>query len=91
MDAQEDDLPLFGEIRHVVAMNVTEYFFVVSVLNTIHFNSHCHAYVVEYPSRDTYAIIKPNELVDHHPLGLYTCSCPQPTHLVSLKYHVVSS
>ena len=87
MDAPEDDLPLFGEITDVIAANVDQYHLVVSILNTISFNSHYHAYHVEYPVTSTHTLIQPSQLTDHHTLGLYNVnSCS----FVSLKYHIIS-
>lgn len=33
--AAEDDLPVFGETQHVVAVNVDQYYFVVVILHTV--------------------------------------------------------
>ena len=89
--AEEDDLPVFGEIQHVVAVNVDQYYFVVVILHTMCFKPHFHAYEVEHPSIPEYVVVNPTELVDHHPLGLYTCTVSdQCQQLVSLKYHVTS-
>ena len=88
---EEDDLPVCGEIQHVVAVNVDQYYFVVVILHTMCFKPHFHAYEVEHPSIPEYAVVHLTELVDHHPLGLYTCTVSdQCQKLVSLKYHVTS-
>ena len=89
--AKEDDLPVFGEIQHVVAVDVEQYYSVVAILHTVYFRSHFHAYEVETPTRQEYHIIKCADLVDHHPLGLYTRTISEKClKLVSLKYHVLS-
>ena len=90
--AEEDDLPVFGEIKHVVAVDVDHYYFVVVILHTICFKPHFHAYEVQHPSSPEFVVVQPTELVDHHPLGLYTCTfLDQCLQLVSLKYHVISN
>lgn len=90
--AEEDDLPVFGEIQHVVAVEVDQYYLVVAILHTVCFISHFHAYEVEQPNIHQYSIIKLTDLVDHHPLGLYTCTISEKClKLVSLKYHVLSN
>ena len=72
--AEEDELPVFGEIQHVVAVDVDSYHFVIVILHTICLQPHYHAYEVSCPSNSEYVAIEPTELVDHHPLGLYTCT-----------------
>lgn len=90
--AEEDDLPVFGEIQHVVVVDVDNYYFVVLILDTICFQPHLHSYEVQHPSSPEYGVVKPNDLVDHHPLGLYTCTVlHQSLQLVSLKYHIISN
>ncbi len=87
MLAAEDDLPVFGEIKHVVA-DSDQYYLVFYVLHTICFQPHYHAYEVEHTSE--LGVVKPSELADH-PLGLYTCSLSgQYVQLISLKYYVHS-
>lgn len=65
--AAEDDLPVFGEAQHVVAVNVDQYYFVVVILHTVCFKPHFHAYEVEHPSIPEYVVVNPTELVDHPP------------------------
>ena len=38
-------------------------------LNTLHFNIHYHAYVVE--QGHMYMLIKPTDAIDYHPLDVY--------------------
>ena len=71
--AAKEDLPVFGEIMVIVVVDVNRYFFVISVLHTICFVPHVHAYEVDYTT-DKLCIIQPDELVGYHPLGLYTCT-----------------
>ena len=54
------------------------------ILHTVCFKPHFHAYEVEHPSIPEF-VVNPTELVDHHPLGLYTVS-DHSQELVSLKY-----
>ena len=83
--AEEDDL------QHVVAVNVNHCYFIVVILHTMCFKPHFHEYEVEHPSIPEYVVVHLTELVDHHPLGLYTCTVSdQCQKLVSLKYHVTS-
>lgn len=90
--AEEDDLPIFGEIQHIVAVDVDHYYFIVVILHTVCFKLHCHAYEVQHSTISAYGVVKPTDLVDHHPLGLYTCTIfDQRLQLVSLKYHVISN
>ena len=91
LTAKEEDLPVFGLVQHVIAVEVDSYFFIVLVLHTICFRPHFHAYEIEYPSSPNYTVVKPSDLVDHHPVGLYTCTFSnQSLQVVSLKYHVIS-
>ena len=91
LDATEDDLPMFGEITHVIVTNVNQYYLISDILHTVCFDPHFHAYEVEHNAVPTHHIIQPSSLIDHHPLGIYTCKNPQPTLFVSLKYHVIST
>lgn len=91
LTATEEDLPVFGLVQHVITVEVDTYFLIVNVLHTICFNRHFHVYEIEYPSSPNYNVVKPLDLVDHHPLGLYTCTfLNQSIQVVSLKYHVIS-
>ena len=91
LEAKEDDLPLFGEITHVIVTNVNQYYLITDVLHTVSFEAHYHAYKVEHNDTPTHHIVKPSSLIDYHPLGIYTCNNPHPTLFVSLKYHVIST
>ena len=83
---------MFALIEYVLAVDVENYFFIVHVLHTTCFNPHFHACEVEYPGLREFTVVKLTDLVDHHPLGLYTCKVlDQSLHLVSLKYHVISN
>ena len=89
--AKQEDLSVFGLVQCVIAMEVDSYFFIVLVLHTICFNTHFHVYEIEYPSSPNYTVVKPLDLVDHHPLEFYTCTfLNQSLQVVSLKYHVIS-
>ena len=89
--AKEEDLPMFGLIQHIISVDVENYFFIVLVLHTICFNSHFHVYEVEHSNSLEHIVVKPTDLVDHHPLGLYTRDfLHQSLQVVSLKYHVNS-
>ena len=44
--AAEDDDPVFAELKHIVAVDVNQYYFVVAELDTVGFHAHFHAYEV---------------------------------------------
>ena len=43
--AAEDDDPVFAELKHIVAVDVNQYYFVVAELDTVGFHAHFHAYM----------------------------------------------
>ena len=90
LDASEDDLPLFGEIKFIVAAEVTQYYLITDILNTVSFVPHYHAYEVEHNNSPTYHVIQPSNLIDHHPL-VSTHATVHSQHFISLKYRVVST
>lgn len=65
MDA-ELELPSFGKVINIYLINTSVYFH-VEVLNTLHFNSHFHCYVVQ-PTSDTITIQQNNlfSFLPHH-------------------------
>ena len=87
LSVQELDLPMFGEIKHIVVLDVDRYFLLVSELETLCFNAHYHAYEVTRSTSAELTLIQICDLADHNPLSLYTCN---DLLLVPLKYYVVS-
>ena len=89
----EDDDPVFAELKHIVAVDVDRYYFVVTELDTVRFHGHFHSYEVVRPTGSTnFTIVQFNRLADPHPLGLYKCTDPVTHHitmLVSVKYHYI--
>ena len=57
---QEDDLPLFGEIRDILIINFT-YFLLVKVYMTVGIDRHVHSYVIKN-RRDEENILSLSEL-----------------------------
>ena len=92
--AAEDDDPVFAELKHIVAIDVNQYYFVVAELDTVGFHAHFHAYEVVYPTTSTaLAVVRYITLADPYPLGLYRCTDPvthNTTILVPVKYHCIS-
>ena len=93
--AAEDDDPVFAELKHIVAVDVNQYYFVVAELDTVGFHAHFHAYMrFFYPTTSTaLAVVRYNTLADPYPLGLYRCTDPvthNSTILVPVKYHYIS-
>ena len=91
--ATEDDDPVLAEVKHIVAVDVDQYYFVVAELDTVGFHAHFHAYEVVCPTSTGLAVVRYNTLADPYPLGLYTCTDPvthNTTMLVPVKYHYIS-
>ena len=73
LEAKGEDFPVFALVQYVLAVDVENYSFIVHILHTTCFNPHSHAYEVEYPSLNEFSVVKLADLVDHRPIGLYTC------------------
>lgn len=83
-DAEVDEQPKFCQIKYIVELN-GDWYFAVSVLKTVAFSTHLHAFRVEM-SNDAY-LVKIGGLLDYHPLNMYKyCGAL----LVRLRYHVNS-
>lgn len=72
----------FGKICNIYLVGGISYI-VCQDLGTVQYCKHFHAYLVEF--LDSYSLYKPHELLDYHPLGIYTI---EEQHYVTLKYHV---
>ena len=73
--------PVFAELKHIVAVDVNQYYFVVAELDTVGFHAHFHAYEVVDPTTSTaLAVVRYNTLADPNPLRLYRCTS-SPLHL----------
>ena len=90
LPATWDDDPVFAELKHIVAVDVNQYYFVVAELDTVGFHTHFHAYEVVCPTTSTaLAVVQYNTLADPYQLGLYRCTDPvthNTTVLVPVKY-----
>ena len=65
-------LPTFGIIINVLLITLDEPYLVCEVLHTEEFFAHLHAFIVQRDKPIRIAFCKPDELSDHHTLGLYT-------------------
>ncbi|XP_030829580.1 uncharacterized protein LOC115919721 [Strongylocentrotus purpuratus] len=65
------ELPLFGQIEHIIVHHSTV-FFVLVQLDTVYYNSHYHAYAVEFSFPRCHVVKNQKELVDYKPLDLMT-------------------
>ena len=56
--AAEDDDPVFAELKHVVAVDVNQCYFVVAQLDTVGFHAHFDAYEVVYPTTTALVVVR---------------------------------
>ena len=84
LKSDQEDLPMFGTLKHIAVVEVNRYYFIVELLHTVCYNPHYHAY--EVTTQGQLTVVQLSELADHHPLSVYTTN-----HLrfVIMKYHVV--
>lgn len=85
----EYGIPIFGEIIEILS-HENVFYLTLQMFYTSTFNSHYHAYQVE--KTNIFTVLKPDSLVDHHPLWLYQSQLTQliNTCFVPLKYYVLN-
>ena len=79
-----DILPIFGMIINILLI---EPYFVCELLQTEEFSTHFHSFAVQRDKPIPVAFCKPDELSDHHTLGLYSLRLNQdtvPTHYIDI-------
>ena len=85
----DDNVPVFGLIKHILVNNTHVYFFVVNL--KIHFyDSHSRAYAVTQDSAHKFSFVAYSDVFDFHPLSLHSCfleSC-QLSH-ICLRHRLV--
>ena len=85
-------LPTFGIIINIVLITLDEPYLVCEVLHTEEFFAHLHAFIVQRDKPIPIVFCKPDELSDHHTLGLYTLRLFQDTHVTQYivpQYHLM--
>ena len=65
-------IPIFGLIIDILLIKLDEPYFVCELLETEEFSSRFHSFVVQRPKLIPIAFCKPDELLDHHTLGVYS-------------------
>ena len=78
----KDDEYVFSKIDSALFLNGLVYLLCLNMI-VESFNSHLHAYKII--DTDRYHLVKVSELLDYHPLGIYTVSGKE---YVSLKYFI---
>ena len=73
LDASEI-LPVFGVIVNILLIKPDEpyIYFVCELLETEEFSSHLHSFMIKRAKPIPIVFCKPDELSDHHTLGLYS-------------------
>ena len=84
----EDDTPMFGSIAEIIVTHHQECFFVISVLITIAFQHHYHAY--EVLPTDSIVVCHHGQFVDYHPLVCKKAVGRSHSLFISTKYHLFS-
>ena len=80
-------LPVFGKIKDIVVHGVDNCLFVVQMYATECFLHPFHSYEVSMDS--TIRACKPADLVDYHPLNMFTL--PGKRMVISVKYHLIEN
>ena len=84
--AINDGIPQFGVVTDIVALD-RKFYFVLDLLETLHYDGHFHAYVVKRLSAPNYAFVSVNNLKDHIPLQSHTlCYEGVQNTFISLRY-----
>lgn len=74
-------LPTFGIIIDILITEADNPYFVCEVLYTEEFSVHLHSFVVTREKPIPISFCTPDELADHHTLGLYSLRLFQDSHL----------
>jgi hypothetical protein len=83
-----DGIPQFGIVTDVIAIN-NKIYFVLEVLETVHYDEHFHAYAVKHPSQHYHTCVSIDCLKDHIPLQYHVIKYEgQLTMFVSLRYTI---
>ena len=85
-------LPKFGIIISVLLIKPDEPCLVCELLKTQEFSTHFHSYVVPRDKPIPIVFCKPDELSDHHSLGLYSLRFNHdsvPTNYIVPQYHLM--
>ena len=85
-------LPKFGVIINVLLIKPDEPCLVCELLKTQEFSTHFHSYVVQRDKPIPIVFCKPDELSDHHSLGLYSLRFNHdsvPTNYIVPQYHLM--
>ena len=78
-------LPVFGVIVNILLIKP-------ELLETEEFSSHLHSFIIQRAKPIPIVFCKPDELSDHHTLGLYSLRLFQDTHLTQYivpQYHLM--
>jgi len=93
LDASEV-LPIFGLIINILLVKPDKPYFVCELLETEEFSSHLHSFILQRAKPIPIVFCKPDELSDHHTLGLYSLRFFQDTHITQYvvpQYHYCDS
>ena len=85
-------LPTFGVIINVLLIKPDEPYFVCELLQTEEFSIHFHSFIVQRNKPIPIVFCKPDELSDHHTLGLYNLRLNHDTistYYVVPQYHLM--
>ena len=82
-----DLLPLFGLIKDIIVFDVSEYYLVCELLQTICFDVHFHSYEVAHVHTHGTILCRPKDLIDRNVLGLYR----RHSLFVTFKYNIMEN
>ena len=85
-------LPTFGVIINVLLIKPDEPYFVCELLQTEKYSTHFHSFIIQRDKPIPIVFCKPDELCDHHTLGLYSLRFNHdtvPTYYIVPQYHLM--